>query len=89
MADLYATHVPGLESPAQKAFSITPDDAADLATSTRAIYTGKGGTLVCILVDDGSSVTLSSLPAGQVLPLRVRRVLATGTTAVMDLVGLV
>lgn len=88
MADLFATHSAGLDSPAQKAFSITPDDSNDLATVTRAVYTGKGGTLVCILADDSTEVTFSSVPSGQVLPLRVRRVKATGTTAAMDLVGL-
>jgi len=88
MADLFATHAAGLDAPAQKAFSITPDDSTDLALTTRAIYTGKGGTLVCILLDDSAEVTFTNLPAGVVLPVRVRRVKATGTTASMDLVGL-
>lgn len=88
MADLYANHTPGLDAPAQKAFAITPDDNNDLALSTRAIYTGKGGTLVCILVEDSAEVTFNSVPAGIVLPVRVKRVKATGTTASMDLVGL-
>ncbi len=88
MADMFATHSTALDSPAQKAFAITPDDNNDLALTTRALYTGKGGTLTCILADDGSEVLFSSVPAGQILPLRVRRVKATGTTASMDLVGL-
>lgn len=88
MADLYSTHTPGLDTPAQKAFAITPDDANDLAYTTRAIYTGKGGTLVCTLLEDSSDTTFTNLPAGMVLPIRVKRVKATGTTASMDLVGL-
>ena len=88
MADLFATHASGLDSPALKAFGITPDDNNDFALTTRALYTGKGGTIVCILGDDATAITLSAVPAGCVLPLRVRRVLATGTTASMDLVGL-
>lgn len=88
MADLFSTHAPGLEAPAQKGFSITPDDSNDLSLSTRAIYTGKGGTLVCTLLDDTSDTTFTTLPAGMILPIRVKRVKATGTTASMDLVGL-
>jgi len=88
MADLYANHAPGLDAPAQKAFAIIPHDSNDLALTTRAVYTGKGGTIVCILLEDSSEVTLSNVPSGIVLPLRIRRVLATGTTASMDLVGL-
>lgn len=88
MADLYANHSPGLDAPAQKAFAITPDDGNDLALTTRAIYTGKGGTLVCILLEDSAEVTFASVPAGMILPIRVKRVKATGTTASMDLVGL-
>ena len=88
MADNFSTHSGGLDSPATKAFAITPDDNTDFAFTTRALYTGKGGTLVAILADDATEVTFSSLPAGLVLPCRIRRVKATGTTASMDLVGL-
>jgi hypothetical protein len=88
MADIYATHASGLDSPAVKAFAITPDDNTDLALTTRAVYTGKGGTLVCFLADDSAEVTFTNVPAGQIMPLRLRRVKATGTTASMDLVGL-
>lgn len=88
MADFFATHSAGLDSPAQKAFAITADDNTDLAVTTRAVYTGAGGTLVALLADDAGAVTFSNVPAGQVLPIRVRRVLATGTTAGMGLIGL-
>lgn len=88
MPDLFATHTTGLDSPACKAFAITPDDSNDLAISTRAIYTGAGGTIVAILQDDASSVTFTNVPPGQIIPLRVRRVLATGTTGSMNLIGL-
>lgn len=88
MSDLYATHAAGLDAPAQKAFAITPDDGNDLPYVTRAIYTGRGGTLVCTLLEDSSDVTFNALPAGIILPIRVRRVKATGTTASMDMVGL-
>lgn len=40
MADLFDTHAAALDSPAQKAFAISPDDNNDLALCTRALYTG-------------------------------------------------
>lgn len=86
MADMFSTHSSALDSPARAGFAITPDDN-DLAQTTRALYTGKGGTLVCILADDAAEVTFSSVPAGQILPLRIRRVKATGTTASMIWLG--
>lgn len=88
MPDIFATHSNGLDSPATKAFAITPDDATDLALTTRAIYTGTGGTLVCTLADDSGDATFVSLPAGCILPVRAKRVKATGTTASMNMIGL-
>jgi hypothetical protein len=89
MADNFVAHSAGLDSPASKAFAITPNDSTDLADVTRGLYTGTGGTIVCILNGDSASVTFTNVPAGTVLPLRVKRVLATGTTSSMALIGLV
>jgi len=87
MADFFANHSSGLDSPATRAFAIVPDDNNDLAVIPRALYTGRGGSIVLALLDDVAEVTLLSVPAGIVLPLRARRVKATGTTAT-DMVGL-
>ncbi len=88
MPDLFAAHSTGLDSPASRAFAITPNDSTDLADVTRGLHTGSGGTIVLILNEDTASVTLSGVPGGVILPLRVKRVLATGTTASMNLIGL-
>lgn len=88
MADSFSNNAKGLDSPASKAFAITPADGTDLASVTRGIYTGTGGTLVCVLADDSSTVTFSNVPAGIVLPLRIKQVYSTGTTASMGLIGL-
>lgn len=88
MADKFSKHASGLESPAVSAFAITPDDNVDLAINTRAIYVGVGGDLVVILGDDSTAVTFKSVPSGMILPIRVRRVVATNTAA-SSLVGLV
>lgn len=89
MPDTFSTHSSGLDSPARHAYAITPDDNNDLATVTRAIYSGNGGDVVCILCDSTTEVTLKSMGPGMILPLRVKRVKSTGTTSNISLVGLV
>jgi len=76
-----------LSMPATKAIAITPSDSVDLAFATRAIYVGGNGNLRVDMQDGGAAVTFVGLVAGQVLPLRVSRIYATGTTAT-NLVGL-
>lgn len=84
MPDIYEDRASGLESPGYDAAAITPDDGADLPISSRAIYVGASGDLVVTMVG-GGTVTMTAVPVG-VLPLRVSRVHATGTTAA-DLVA--
>lgn len=85
--DEYTGHTRGLTTPANDAFAITPTDATDLPRLTRGLYVGTGGS-VALVTADGSSVTFANLSSSVVLPMRIARVLATGTTA-SDLVGLV
>ena len=67
-------------APANVLAAVTPDDAADLPHGTsRALYVGTGGT-VAVMDTVGNVVTLNTLDA-QYHPIRVRRVLATDTTA--------
>ncbi len=80
----------GLDSPAGRAAAITPDTDNDLATNTRAVYVGGTGNLIVHMAADGAdsptAITFSSVPAGTLLPIRVRRVLATGTaTAIVGI----
>lgn len=65
-------------SPADDYFSITPSDSADLAVMPRALAIASGGTLK-VTKPNGNTDTLT-VPAG-VLPIRVRRVWSTGTSA--------
>lgn len=67
-------------------FAITPSDTADLATVPKALYVVTGGTL-SVKGAGGSTVSLGTVVAGQVIPLRARRVNANGTTATV--VGMV
>jgi hypothetical protein len=74
--------------PVERAFAITTDNSTNLSETTRAIYTGTGGDITVILAGDSAAVTFVDVPAGAIMPLRVARVLATGTVAT-GIVGLV
>lgn len=81
MGDNFESYDAGLDSPAEHAAAVTPNDSADLATTSRALYVGTGGDVAVILADDSAAVTLVSVPAGSVLPVRAKRVMDTGTSA--------
>lgn len=85
-ADDFGDHAPGLTSPPARAFSITPDDGTDLALATRGLMVGGTGS-VALVTTAGDTATLTGLQPGQQYAIRIRRVLATGTTAT-GLVGL-
>jgi hypothetical protein len=82
-----------VSGPATFAAPVTPSDSADLAFVTRSLYVGGAGNVTVVMYDQGSAaavgggnekaVTLTGLTAGQFLPLRVSKVLATGTTATL------
>ena len=80
MADSFDAYTSGLESPASRAASITPNDSTDLTNATRGIYIGGAGDISLITVG-GDTVTLSGVLAGTILPVRAARVRATSTTA--------
>ncbi|WP_105428729.1 hypothetical protein [Neorhizobium sp. T6_25] len=81
MPDRFANTQASLSGPAASGFAITPSDSTDLPETTRALYVGTGGHLSVRMLS-GETLTLSNVPAGGLLPLRVIRVFATGTTAV-------
>lgn len=69
---------------ASAAYAVTPSDSTDLPSTAYGLYIGTGGTLKVDCGDDslGGRVTVSfaGVAAG-LLPLRVLRVYATGTSA--------
>jgi len=80
----------GIDAPGGRAAAITPDTDNDLATNTRAVYVGGAGNLIVHMAADAAgsptAVTFTAVPAGTLLPIRVRRVLATGTaTAIVGI----
>lgn len=87
MNDPFPYTATGMSGPAINAFAISPDDATDLALTTRALYSGAGGD-IAVIMQGGGTITFKAVPAGVILPLRVQRVMLSGTTA-LDLCGLV
>lgn len=80
MKDNFNKHSRSLTSPPENAAQIIPDDDALLGNVTRAIHVGGGGDLRVRMLG-GEVVTLAGLQPGSMIPLRVRQVLATGTSA--------
>lgn len=79
MADRFKDRSSGLESPGYGATETTPNDSTDLPVTSRAIYVGTAGDLR-VTTAGGDVVTFANLQAG-ILPMRVKRIHATGTTA--------
>lgn len=74
-------------APASSAFAITPHDSNDLTNVVRGIYVGGAGDITVNMAGTGSSIAFVGVPAGTLLPIRVTRVLDTGTDAT-SLVGI-
>lgn len=74
----------GQTSPAANATAITPADT-DLANEffTRAIYVGGAGNLAVRMAGDqgDTDVVFTAVPAGSLLPIRVKQIRSTSTTA--------
>jgi len=68
-------------SPGSYALVIAPSDGTPLPEVTRGIYVGTAGDLTVVFAGDTAPVTLVGVPGGSLLPISVRAVKATGTTA--------
>lgn len=79
MPDMFEDRSSGLESPGYDASPVVPSDSTDLTITSRAIYVGTSGDLR-VTTASGSVVTFANAPEGM-LPMRVSRVHASGTTA--------
>lgn len=86
MSEKYQGRADDIVAPARGGFAITTSDSTDLAAETRAIYVGGAGDLVAVLAS-GDEVSFVGLAGGTLLPVRARRIKATGTSAT-HLVGL-
>lgn len=67
--------------PGRRAVAVTPSDSTSYVNgAARALYVGGAGNVVMVLTDD-STVTLTAVPAGTIIPLWHKRVNSTSTTA--------
>lgn len=87
MQDRFDDRNASITGPAFHGFAVTPNDGAELPEMTRALYVGATGALH-VLLASGAEVTFAGVAGGTMLPIRVRKVFATGTTAT-SIVGLV
>lgn len=76
--DPYQNDRPGLITPANSLFSITPG-TSELTDYPRALYVGGTGDVVVVDMN-GNEVLLKGLVAGVFHPVRCKKVLATATT---------
>ncbi len=76
-----------INASASQSFSIIPSDTDELEYVTRMLYVGSAGDISCLLTADESITIFKNIPAGTVLPLRVRKIFNSGTTA-SQIVGL-
>jgi hypothetical protein len=75
------------DAPAQGVADVTPHDADVLTVAPcRSLWVGTGGDL-SVLMADGTTAILQNVPSGTVVPVAVRRVNSTNTTAT-DIVAL-
>ena len=79
MTNPFAGRASSLQGPAADIQPVIPNDSTDLPSVALALYVENGGT-VSIVTVKGQSRTVE-LPDFTILPVGVRRVKATGTTA--------
>ena len=81
MMDKFENHTVGLNSPAVRAVTITPNDSMELSSPLRGYSVGGAGDVAVVFVDDTESVVLRGSIAGIDYGGRIKKVLATGTSA--------
>ena len=74
------------DSCANLAYAVTPADS-DLTQSFRALYVGTGGNIQ-VTTTGGTTATFLNVATGSMLPVSVKRVWSTSTTAT-NIIGLV
>jgi hypothetical protein len=78
-ADEFSGNSVQLNSQAYHDADVTPSDSTDLANVSRSLYVTNGGVVVYTTVS-GETVT-RTFPDNYIVPVRVKRVWSTGTTA--------
>ncbi len=71
-----------LTTPASNAALVSPDDGANIAAESRGLWVGGAGNMKVTMLD-GTTLLISGIQAGTLLPIRVSRVWASTTTATL------
>ena len=78
--DPYRDRVLDINASARQAVAVTPSDTVDIAIVPRGgLFVGVEGDIAVIMADGSDAVTFKSVVG--FIPLMVKRVLVTGTTA--------
>lgn len=67
-------------TPSTHAVAVSPSDSADLASVTKGVWVGGVGDLK-VTMFGGEAVVFTAVPAGTYLPIAVKRIWSTGTSA--------
>ena len=79
MASKYDLVTIKTDGPAQRLASVTPSAAT--VVNCRALYVGTTGNVAIMAFGDTVAVTLTSVPAGALLPIACGKIMSTNTTA--------
>lgn len=71
---------PRVGETALSGFAVTPHDTNTFDRMPRGLYIGGAGD-VKVRTSERVDLTFTAVPAGQILPIKVDRVLSSGTTA--------
>ncbi len=77
------SYTPTFEAPgaARSLMLVTKSDST--IVNCRALYVGGAGDVAIVGIDDSVAVTLSSVPAGALLPIACKKVMSTNTSATL------
>lgn len=70
-----------LTGPATRAYVVTPHDTNETTFVTRGLRIGNAGDVTVDMADGATGVLFENVAEGETLPIRVKKVKATGTTA--------
>lgn len=79
--DVYVPDSCAMEKPVECGLAVVPSDTDDIPYVSRALYVGTAGDIMVALLKSTDPVLFKGVPKGSLLPVRVKRVYATGTTA--------
>lgn len=76
-----------VSDPARRSAALVPSDDHSLERIPKALFIGTGGDILLQCIDDDAPVLFRNIPSGAILPVRAKKIHASGTSA-SNLVGL-